>query len=83
MYELIPPQVEEALAEVLTYGAKKYSPNSWKKVEPFEDRYYAAARRHIAAWRKGEIVDSESGIEHLKHALCCIAFLICGGEKEC
>jgi hypothetical protein len=67
-YELITPEMEEALAEVLTYGAKKYSANSWQKVEPFEDRYYGALRRHLQEWRKGEIIDPESGLPHLNHA---------------
>lgn len=75
-YELVPVEVEEELAKVLTYGAKKYSANSWQNVEPFNDRYYAALRRHLAAWRMGEKVDPESGMNHLSHALCCVAFLL-------
>jgi len=75
-YDLSPVEVEEELAKVLTYGAKKYSANSWQKVEPFNDRYYAALRRHISEWRKGETIDPESGLHHLSHALCCVAFLL-------
>ena len=75
-YELVPVEVEEELAKALTYGAKKYKANSWQNVEPFNDRYYAALRRHIALWRKGEIIDKESGLHHLSHALTCIAFLL-------
>jgi hypothetical protein len=75
-YELVPVEVEEELAKVLTYGAKKYKANSWQNVEPFNDRYYAALRRHVAAWRKGEVIDKESGLHHLSHALTCIAFLL-------
>jgi hypothetical protein len=78
-YDLIPPLFIESMAEVLTYGAKKYSENSWQNVEI--DRYYAALFRHIQAWRKGEQFDQESGIEHLKHALINIAFILYK-EKE-
>lgn len=75
-YDLMPVEVEEEIVKVLTYGAKKYAENNWKYVERFEDRYYAALRRHIAAWRKGEKIDPESGLHHLAHAACCITFLL-------
>lgn len=75
-YELIPPEPLEELAKVLTYGAKKYAANSWQKVEPFEDRYYAALMRHLAEWRKGYDHDDESGLLHLSHAFCCLMFLL-------
>lgn len=81
-YDLIPVKVLEELAKVLTYGANKYSANSWQNVEPFDDRYYAAAMRHLMEWRKGNQVDTESGLEHLSHALCCIAFLVTGNESK-
>ena len=64
----------EAIAEVMTYGANKYGDNNWQGVET--DRYYAALMRHLQAWRKGELVDEESGLHHLKHALCNIAFIL-------
>lgn len=61
--------------DVLTFGAKKYGPNSWKKVENGEERYFAALMRHIVAWRKGEAIDSETGKSHLAHALCNLMFI--------
>lgn len=39
-------------------------------------RPYAALRRHMAAWWKGEHKDPETGMSHLWHAACCIAFLV-------
>lgn len=72
--DLIPPSALEALAEVLTYGAQKYAPNSWQAVEP--ERYHAALLRHLCAWMRGEKVDVESGISHLRHVLCNAAFLV-------
>jgi hypothetical protein len=81
-HELVPPQVIEAIADIMTYGANKYSDNSWQNVIPFYDRYYAAMMRHLMAWRKGERLDQESELSHLKHALCCLAFLVTKEEIE-
>lgn len=75
-YDLIPPEVLQELAKVLTYGAKKYPENSWKNVEPFNQRYYAALERHLQAWRLGEATDAETGYSHLTHALACLSFLV-------
>lgn len=73
-YDLVPVEAHEGLAEVLTYGALKYDDDNWKKVPQY--RYEAALFRHINAWRKGEVVDSESNIHHLKHALANLSFLL-------
>ena len=73
--DLIEPEFIEGVGKVLTFGANKYEPNNWQKVEYAEDRYYAAALRHLIAWRKGEKTDPESGISHLDHVACNIMFL--------
>jgi len=39
-------------------------------------RPYAALRRHMAAWWSGEDNDPETGLSHLSHAACCLAFLV-------
>lgn len=75
-FDLIEPEFEEDIAFILTMGANKYVPNSWQHVDDRANRYYAALRRHINAWRKGEKVDSESGMSHLAHAACNIMFLM-------
>ena len=74
-YDLIPTSTTKALAQVLTYGAKKYKPNNWQNVDDI-DRYVAALFRHIEAWRAGEKLDKESGLPHLAHALTNVAFLL-------
>ena len=73
--DLIEPEFIEGVGKVLTFGANKYEPNNWQKVENAEDRYYAAALRHLMAWRRGEKTDPESGISHLDHVACNIMFL--------
>lgn len=75
-YDLLDPEFCEGVANVLTFGSSKYSDNNWKKVTPFQDRYYAACIRHIQAWRMGEKIDYESGQHHLFHAACCLYFLL-------
>lgn len=75
-YDLLPDGPIQEIVEVLTFGAKKYAPDNWRKVEDGHSRYYAALQRHLAAWRMGERNDPESGLTHLAHAACCLLFLI-------
>jgi len=79
-YDLVPVETHEGLAEVITYGANKYDDDNWKYVEAY--KYEAALFRHINAWRKGEKLDDESGLHHLKHALANISFLLYKDLKE-
>lgn len=71
------PNAVSEICEVLTYGANKYTPDNWKKVEA--DRYTDALYRHLLAFHAGEQVDSETNKHHLAHAACCILFLL---EKQ-
>ena len=75
-YDLVPPATIKAIAEVLTFGAKKYAPNAWQTVTDGETRYIAALMRHFEAYRAGEDFDLESGKSHLAHCLCNLAFLL-------
>jgi hypothetical protein len=72
--DLIPSEALFGLAQVLTFGAKKYAPRNWEKGLAFS-RVFAAAQRHLWAWQRGEDLDPETGLSHLHHAACCIAFL--------
>lgn len=75
---LVPRGIIWAIAKVRMYGNKKYptgGPDNWKQVE--KERYRDAAFRHFLKYLddpKG--VDEESGILHLWHLACNIAFLI-------
>ena len=72
--DLIPPETYEALGRVLTYGAGKYSPNSWQGVA--SERYVGALLRHFVAYMKEPSgVDEESGLKHIEHVLANAMFL--------
>lgn len=73
---LVPGNLIRACAVVRMYGNQKYGdPDNWKQVEP--QRYRDAAYRHWLAYLDDpEAVDQESGIPHLYHLACNIAFLI-------
>jgi hypothetical protein len=75
-YSLIPPRALNDLVKVLTFGAKKYDRDNWKKVKNAEQRYFAAAQRHLWAVARGETHDMESGEHHYAHALCCLLYLL-------
>lgn len=74
-YGLVPPLALQEMVKVLTFGAQKYEPNNWQKVPESKSRYFDALERHVWAWKMGEVLDPESGIHHLAHAMCCLAFL--------
>ena len=75
-YSLLPPNALEDAVKVLTIGAKKYDRHNWKKLDNIDDRYFAAAQRHLLALQKGETFDDETGIHHGAHAICCMMFLV-------
>ncbi len=72
---LLPTVALEAIAQVLAFGARKYAPNGWRKVDK-RTRYYGATLRHLFAWHRGETLDPESGLPHLAHAACSLLFLL-------
>lgn len=74
-YDLLPPSLLEAVADILTFGAQKYAPRNWEKGISW-GRVFGATMRHMWAWWRGENLDPETGKSHLWHAACCVAFLI-------
>lgn len=64
----------EDTCKVLTFGAKKYSKDNWKKCTEIE-RYINALERHLIEVKKGNFTDSESGYSHLAHISCNAMFL--------
>ena len=73
--ELVPYDVIEEIAEVLTYGANKYEANNWTRGARW-GRYFAALLRHGFAWWRGEDRDPETGFSHLAHVGCNLVFLM-------
>ncbi len=85
-YELVPDSMIKGVADVLTYGADKYTvrdeegeiivngANNWKKGLSWMG-VKASHDRHMAAWVNGEDVDPESGKLHIDLALTNLAFL--------
>jgi hypothetical protein len=79
---LVPPEIGKGIAYVREYGAAKYknedgTPNhdNWKEVDPPE-RWLDACLRHLTAHAWGEKKDPESGLSHLAHAACSLAYLM-------
>ena len=81
--DLVPPELIEAVGIVRTYGVSKYGDSeSWKQVEPY--RYRAALMRHICLYiKEPDGVDAESGLPHLWHIACNVAFLIALNAEKC
>ena len=73
---LVPMEILNAIARVREYGNKKYKDkDNWKTVEP--QRYVDATLRHMIAFAEDpKSTDQESGLPHLWHIACNVAFLI-------
>jgi hypothetical protein len=75
-YDLVPWAALDDVVRVLTYGAQKYADNNWQHVEGKEQRYPAAAMRHISAYLQGQKYDPETGLNHMAHAICSLLFIL-------
>ena len=64
-FDLILPEFEEAMAHVLTHGAKEYGANNWQKVDDAKARYTGALQRHLNQYRKGYMYDLDSDCNNL------------------
>ena len=64
----------EPMVRVLEYGCKKYAKDNWKKGMP-ASQIIESMLRHTFKLLEGELVDLESGIEHVGHIQCNAMFL--------
>lgn len=72
---LVPREIIRNIAAVRMYGNKKYGdPENWRTVSA--ERYRDALYRHFLAYLDNPSgIDEESGIPHLWHLACNVAFL--------
>lgn len=72
------------MVTVLMAGAKKYSPDNWKKGMN-KRKLLESLQRHVAAMFDGEILDSDTGLHHIGHVMCnamFYAFYLLNPDKE-
>lgn len=74
MMSLVDPDFITGVADILTFGAKKYAKNNWQKNTDI-DRYKDSTLRHLYAYLGGELIDEDSGRPHLDHVATNIMFL--------
>ena len=72
---LVPLEIIRNIASIRMFGIQKYKEKeSWKSVEP--ERYRDAMFRHMLLYLEDPFgVDEESGLPHLWHLACNVAFL--------
>ena len=67
-------QIHAALAHF--DGACKYGRYNWRQETVAAMIYVDACLRHIHKWVHGEIMDAESGVHHLGHAIACLNIIL-------
>ena len=75
---LVPTKIIFAIEKIRSYGNAKYPGggiDNWKTVEP--ERHFEAMLRHAAkCWNDPYAIDPESGLPHMFHMACDMAFFI-------
>ena len=71
----VPTEIIRQIAKIRAYGIDKYKErDNWKKVDI---KYYEQAiYRHWLNYISGEENDNESGLKHLSHIACNVAFIL-------
>ena len=80
--QLIPPVAEELMARVLEGGAAKYGIFNWREQSIAIQTYIGAIMRHTAAIRRGEDIDTESGLPHMAHIMATAAIVLDATEHQ-
>ena len=73
-FDLLPWREVGVVVDALTHGAASHGDYGWRGVS--RDDHFAAALRHLTAWRCGTALDEDSGLPHLAHAACRVLFLL-------
>lgn len=73
---LVPMQIIFDISRIREYGVEKYGEKeNWRSV--FVERYHDAFLRHVLACANDlNAKDKESGLPHLHHAACNLAFIL-------
>lgn len=58
-YSLLPNSVIRGVIRTFMFGSEKYEDDNWKKVEPWDESYYEASKRHINLWWDGFKYDGD------------------------
>jgi len=81
-YDLVPSEAYRGIAEVMTFGARKYKPGNWRTVDDVH-RFMAAAERHYQEFKYvmetgdcTKLYDEETKLHVLKHVLTNITFIM-------
>jgi hypothetical protein len=82
-YDLLPREFLDGTAQILAYGANKYSARNWEQGMNWS-RPFGAMMRHLWAWWSPfePDTDEETGKSHLWHAACCLAFLMAYEQRK-
>lgn len=76
-FHLWPETATAVGAMACLYGALQYGRTNWRDAGVRSSIYVDACRRHLNAWfDEGEDADPDSGLDHLGHALACIAIIV-------
>ena len=83
-YDLITPEMEQALAEVLMEGAKKYSERGWEEqMDTYTaEVHFESVLRHLNEHKYGIKSDHETGLHPLTHAFCRLGMMITVMARE-
>lgn len=65
--DLVEPCIIDGIGGVGTFGAEKYGDDNYKD-DLALNRIYAASMRHMMKYRRGKMLDDETGIFHLYHS---------------
>lgn len=73
--DLLPIDALEAVADVMTFGARKYQERNWERGMNFS-KAYGPLWRHLADFASGRRRDKESGLPVMAHVVCNAIFLL-------
>lgn len=74
-YHLIPSNVLGEVSLAFLEGARKYGSYNWRIAGVRASVYLDALDRHLEAWKNGEDIDVDSGLNHILKAIACLIIL--------